>query len=384
MRTLYGQIFSKEGVFRRGSICIGEDGRIARILYEEKDGKQEEQEMVVQTETSEALYILPGLVDVHLHGCRGYDFCDGTEEAFEAITSYEKSCGVTALVPATMTLPEAELEQILKGAAEFVEKENSMKGICMEGPFIAKEKKGAQSEVYIQLPSVEKYHAWQELARGNIRQITVAPEIAGATEFIRKVSEETVVSIAHTDANYVQAKEAIEAGANHVTHLFNGMSGFGHREPGVAGAAFDEKDTYVELICDGEHVHPSMVRTAFRLYGAKRICMISDSMRATGMPDGEYTLGGQKVWVEGKQARLKTGNLAGSVCTLYECLQKVVLEMGVPLEEAVCACTLTPAASLGLEKVCGVLEEGMPADILLVDGELNLKQVIIGGRDLDK
>lgn len=380
-QTISGKIFCRDGVFRKGSIHIGEEGRIVRIAYENEGNAKPEKKggSIDKAADADESYILPGLVDIHLHGCKGYDFCDGTKEAFAAIATYEASCGVTSIVPATMTLPEEELEGILGRAGEFLQKEYTMKGICMEGPFIAKAKKGAQNETHIQMPSVEKYKKWQKLAQGYIRQITVAPEEEGATEFVRDVSKETVVSLAHTAATYEQAKSAIAAGANHVTHLFNGMSGMGHREPGVPGAAFEEKDVYVELICDGEHVHPSMVRAAFHLYGAERICMISDSMRATGMPDGEYSLGGQSVWVKDKQTRLAEGSLAGSVCTLYDCLKKAVSEIGVPLADAVRACTMTPAKSLGLTNVCGVLEEGLPADLLVVDDSLNLRQVIKDG-----
>lgn len=383
--TVSGKIFGEDGVFREGSIQIGEDGRIVSILYERAENEKREDKVDLSDKAVEAdLFILPGLVDIHLHGCNGFDFCDGTEEAFERIVSYEATCGITSIIPATMTLPEEELEQILVNAADFLQAERAVKGICMEGPFIAKAKKGAQNEAYIQLPTVEKYNKWQQLAQGNIRQITVAPELEGAREFIKEVSKETVVSLAHTAATYEEAKEAVKAGANHVTHLFNGMSGMGHREPGVPGAVFDEKGVFTELICDGEHVHPGMVRAAFALFGAERICMISDSMRATGMPDGEYTLGGQMVRVKDKQARLADGSLAGSVCTLFDCLKKTVLEMGVSLEDAVKACTITPAKALGLTKVCGVLKVGMPADILVIDKQLELKQVIKGGKILEK
>lgn len=371
-----GNIFGEDGRFHKGYIRV-EGNYIKELGREEvsEDLVLEEKETVLD---AQGLYVIPGLVDIHMHGCAGYDFCDGTPEAFEEIARYEAENGVTSIVPATMTLPKERLTQIIEAAGKYMSADSTViKGITMEGPFISEEKKGAQDAQYIASPDKELLAELQKLSQGRIRQVTVAPEVDGAAEFIGEVSGEMVVSVAHTTADYQQTLAAFEKGANHVTHLFNAMPPLNHREPGVIGAALDYKDVFVELVCDGEHVHPAVVRAAFQMFGADRICMISDSMRATGMPAGKYSLGGQPVWVKDGRAVLENGNLAASVCTLYDCLRKAVLKMGIPLEDAVKACTITPAKSLNLE--CGILKAEYVADIVLLDTNLNIKHVIKSG-----
>lgn len=374
-----GNIFGEDGRFHKGYIRV--EGNYIKELGREEGPEElvlEEQEMVLD---AQGLYVIPGLVDIHMHGCVGYDFCDGTPEAFEEIARYEAENGVTSIVPATMTLPKERLTQIIEAAGKYMSADSTViKGITMEGPFISEEKEGAQDAQYIASPDKELLAELQKLSRGRIRQVTVAPEVDGAAEFIGEVSGEMVVSVAHTTADYQQTMAAFEKGANHVTHLFNAMPPLNHREPGVIGAALDYKDVFVELICDGEHVHPAVVRAAFQMFGADRICMISDSMRATGMPAGEYSLGGQPVWVKDGRAVLENGNLAASVCTLYDCLRKAVLKMGIPLEDAVKACTITPAKSLNLDEDCGRLAVGYSADMLLLDADLKKKYVLKSGK----
>lgn len=333
------------------------------------------------------LYVIPGLVDIHLHGCAGYDFCEGTQEAFDAMAEYEVKHGVTSIVPATMTIGEAELMAIMESVGNYVlkrpaTKDSVIKGITMEGPFISKGKKGAQNEQYIREVNVELFRKLQKASGGMIKQVAVAPELNGAKAFIKELGSETIVSVAHTEADYEQVREAFACGANHVTHLYNAMLPFIHREPGVIGAAFDNKDVFVELICDGEHVHPAVVRATFQMFGAHRICMISDSMSATGMANGEYSLGGQKVYVEGRRAVLEDGNLAASVSNLYGCMKRAVQEMGIPLEEAILACTATPAKSLGLEQECGFIRVGGIADLLLLDEDLGIRCVMKAGKKI--
>lgn len=374
-----GNIFGEDGRFHKGYIRV-EGNYIKELGREEvsEDLVLEEKETVLD---AQGLYVIPGLVDIHMHGCAGYDFCDGTPEAFEEIARYEAENGVTSIVPATMTLPKERLTQIIEAAGKYMSADSTViKGITMEGPFISEEKKGAQDAQYIASPDKELLAELQKLSQGRIRQVTVAPEVDGAAEFIGEVSGEMVVSVAHTTADYQQTMVAFEKGANHVTHLFNAMPPLNHREPGVIGAALDYKDVFVELICDGEHVHPAVVRAAFQMFGADRICMISDSMRATGMPAGKYSLGGQPVWVQDGRAVLENGNLAASVCTLYDCLRKTVLKMGIPLEDAVKACTITPAKSLNLHEDCGRLAVGYSADMLLLDADLKKKYVLKSGK----
>lgn len=375
-----GWLFGEDGKFRQGNICV--DGDWISDINQDQDMEPKtcgkEQDFI----DAKGLYVIPGLVDIHLHGCAGYDFCDGTPEAFRAIVEYEVRSGVTSIVPATMTLAEEELLKVMEACGKYAGADTSIKGITMEGPFISVGKKGAQNELYIQKPDARLFHRLQDAGRGMIRQVTVAPEVPGAMEFIEEISKECVVSVAHTQAEYGITQEAFTAGADHVTHLYNAMPPMGHRDPGVIGAAFDNKEVFVELICDGEHVHPSVVRATFQMFGAERICMISDGMRATGMKDGTYLLGGQSVWVKGRRATLSDGNLAASVSTLFDCMRVAVLEMQVPLEKAVLSCTMTPARALKLDSQCGVLKTGRRADIVVFDELLNIRYVIKDGKKI--
>lgn len=371
-----GKIFGETGQFRWGSIVIGKD-KFEEIIYD-VPVVAGEADIVID---ASGLYVIPGMVDIHLHGCAGYDFCDGTREAFEGIAGYQVKNGVTTISPATMTLPAERLADIFKAAGEYCKKNDTViRGITMEGPFISEKKRGAQNLRFIHTPDVQLYRRMQELCDGLIRQVAVAPEEDEELHFIKEVSRETVVSVAHTSADFSLADKAFKAGATHVTHLYNAMPAFGHRAPGVVGAAFDNKDVFVELICDGVHIHPSVVRAVFELFGAERICMISDSMMATGMPDGEYCLGEQAVTVKGRKAILADGTIAGSVSNLYDCLRMAVLEMDIPLEKAILSCTQTPAKALGMENVCGSIKKGMPADCVLLDADLNIRTIIKNGQ----
>ena len=340
------------------------------------------------TEKEAQTYILPGLVDIHFHGCAGYDFCDGTTEALRAIASYEMTHGTTTICPATMTLSEEQLLGICAVAADAVETEvleadvplkDVLRGIYLEGPFISEEKKGAQNPAYIRTPDRRMLERLQQAAKGMIRMVAIAPETEGAMDCIRECRGDFRFSIAHTCADYETAKAAMEAGAHHVTHLYNAMPPFTHRKPGVIGAAAENEETRAELICDGIHIHPCVVKSTFKLFGAGRMILISDSMMATGMEDGEYALGGQPVIVKGNRALLKDGTIAGSATSLFGCM-RTAIQMGVPKEEAVRAATRNPAEAVGLEEECGMLLAGRRADILIADGEFVLLEVIKSGR----
>ena len=341
-------------------------------------------------------YAIPGLIDLHFHGCMGDDFCDGDKEAICRIAEYEASVGVTAIAPATMTLPVEELERILKTAAEYkkeyedstkTEKENDKKradfvGINMEGPFISPVKKGAQDERNIIPCNEEVAQRFLDASDNLVKFLGIAPEESeNAVPFIKNMKNKVNISLAHTNASYEAAKAALDAGANHIVHLFNAMTGFTHREPGVVGAASDSEHAMSEIICDGVHIHPSMVRAVFKMMGAQRMIFISDSMRATGMPDGQYTLGGLDVKVRGNRATLVSdGALAGSVTNLADCMRTAVTQMGIPLETAVACATKNPAISLGIYEERGSISIGKKADILLLDQDLTLKKVIKNGQ----
>lgn len=369
-----GIVFGGDGSFWNRNIEI-EDGAFSRVC----DTPLEETGQEVLD--AAGLYVIPGLVDIHFHGCAGVDFCDGTREALDVITQYEMEQGVTAITPATMTLSRERLTRIFQTAAGYENRSGSrILGFNMEGPFVSMAKKGAQNGAYIHQPDVDFFREMQELSGGRIRQVALAPEEDTELAFTREISKDTVVSVAHTTADYDTAMEAFKAGARHVTHLYNAMPNFSNRAPGVVGAAFDRKDVCVELICDGIHIHPSVVRATFAMFGPERIAMISDSMMATGLSDGEYALGGQPVRVRGRLATLKDGTIAGSASNLMDCLRVAVKEMGIPLADAVRSCTQTPARSVGIGGQCGSIEDGRCADAVLLDGELRIVQVICRGK----
>ena len=358
--------FQEDGSFPKRDIKI-KQGRFSR----EGDG---------EVLDAEGLYAIPGLIDLHFHGCVGYDFCDGTPEALRAITRYQRAAGITAICPATMTYPEEKLAAICANAAAWNEDGAALVGIHLEGPFLSAAKKGAQNGAWLRDPDVSFFWRLQEKAAGKIRLLDIAPELPGATDLIRRVSGCVSVSLAHTEANYETAVRAFQSGACHVTHLYNAMPPFLHRSPGVVGAAIDTPQCRVELICDGVHVHPSVVRATFQMFGDDRVILISDSMMATGLPDGSYMLGGQPVSVHGNRCTLADGTIAGSASNLMECLRTAVLKMNVPLGSAVKAATVNPAKALGIFSTYGSLAIGKRADLLLLDPSLRLVQVVQGGR----
>ncbi len=327
------------------------------------------------------LYAIPGLVDIHSHGAVGHDFCDGTHESIDAITRYEASRGVTAWCGTTMTFPEEKLAGIMQCAAEHVDADDAaaLVGINMEGPFISPEKVGAQNPAYVQRCDAEMFRRLQQAAGGKIKLVDIAPEEPGALEFIDEMHGDVRISVAHTCADYDQAAEAFRRGAAHVTHLYNAMPGLHHRAPGVIPAAL-EAGAMPEIIADGVHIHPAMVRLAFSLFGANRMILISDSMEAAGMPDGEYSLGGQAVVKKGPHATLHDGTLAGSATDLMGCMRVAITEMGLPIEAAVRAATENPACALGVFDERGSLDAGKIADIVLLDADLNIKGVVLRGK----
>lgn len=375
----------------RNALVYGEDKTFSRLDIRIEDDvfteicpslAPSENESVLD---ADGLYAIPGLIDIHFHGCMGHDFCDGTVEAIDAITRYEASCGVTSVCPATMTVSPESLVQVMDAARTYNESparpgQASLVGINMEGPFISEAKKGAQAAEHIRLCDEALFCSLQERSGGLIKLVDIAPENEGAMEFIDALHDKVTISLAHTTADYQTAKEAYDRGARHATHLYNAMPPFTHRAPGVVGAAFDSPHCRAELICDGVHIHPSVVRATFQLFGDDRMILISDSMRAAGMEDGQYTLGGQDVAVKGKYATLVSdGALAGSVTNLMDCMRTAVKEMQIPLESAIACATMNPAKAIGIYDRYGSISTGKIANLVLLDQDLNLRQVIIHG-----
>ncbi|MDO4303528.1 MAG: N-acetylglucosamine-6-phosphate deacetylase [Bacillota bacterium] len=366
-------------IIRNGLVFEPEGGFTAREIYVDQNHIICESPPPGDHEIIDAagMYVIPGLVDIHIHGAVGADFSDGDVEGLFRIARYLKSQGVTSFCPTSMTLPEEQLVKSFRTLEKLLKADGIARpvGINMEGPFLAKAKKGAQKSTYLMEPDIDMFRRLQNASGGRIRLVTIAPELAGATKFIRELKNEVTLSLGHTSADYDQAAAGFEAGAGHVTHLFNAMEPFLHRNPGLIGAAAERKDVYAELICDGIHVHPSAVRGAFALFGADRMILISDAMRAAGMEDGSYELGGQPVKKEGAYAALADGTLAGSVTNLADSLRNAV-EFGIPLTDALKAVTVNPARSIGLEGQIGQIRPGAEADIILMDRDMNFKRVI--------
>lgn len=374
MRYENGWIFA-DGRFVRGGFSV-ENGRFAHVL-EDVPGPAED---------LDGALVIPGLVDIHVHGCAGADFSDGDYAGLVRMARHLARRGVTSFAPASMTLPYDALDKAFHAAArlrrEGLADGARLMGIQMEGPFLSREKRGSQNPAYLRLPDWDRFLRLYDAAEGLLRIVDVAPELPGAVEFTRRASEKCRVSVAHTAAGYDQAAAVFDAGATHLTHLFNAMSGIHHRHPGPIGAASERENVTAELICDGIHVHPSAVRMAFRLFPG-RICLISDALRCCGMADGSYSLGGQEILLSGGVARLTGGTIAGSAADLYQCMRRAV-SFGIPREQAVWAVTALPARVIGRESETGAIADGRAADFVICGGELEPEAVYLGGKRLEQ
>lgn len=362
-----GQVFQEDGTYRKQDIYI-EDHKIVSSREEVTEAK------VID---ARGLKVIPGLIDIHSHGAVGCDFSDGSVTGLKKILRYQKACGVTSFCPTTMTLPAKKLLQVMESAfmAGAEEDQAAIAGINMEGPFLDPAKRGAHREEFIVPPDVDLFRKCQEACKGKIRLVTLAPNVKGADRFLEEVKGEVTVSLGHTDADYENAKSAFDRGASHVTHLYNAMAPFRHRTPGLVGAAFDSPHVMAELIADGIHVHPSVVRSTFAMFGRDRVILISDSTMAAGMEDGMYRLGGQDVTVRRGKAQLADGTIAGSAVNLFECMKRAV-RFGIKEEDAILASTVNPAKRIGIFDKVGSITPGKKADLLLLDQELNLLQVL--------
>lgn len=310
--------------------------------------------------------VIPGLIDVHTHGCIGMDTMDAD---FEEMCKFYGKNGTTSFLPTTMTMDYDSLLKVSNAKTDF--EGAQILGFHFEGPFISLKHKGAQNEKFIKNPSIEDFKMFK-----NVKMITLAPELEGSMEFIKAITPDCVASIGHTDCDYETALTAIENGANCLTHTYNAMPPIHHRNPGPIGAAF-EKHIYAQLICDGVHISKTIVLATYKLFGADRLTLISDSIRSAGLPDGEYESGGLKVILKDGVARLESGKFAGSSATLLDCV-KTAVKFGIPFDDAVKMASQTPAEMLGINK--GKIAEGFDADLLILDDELNLETVIIGGK----
>lgn len=380
-------------IIQNGLIFRGKTGFVRDTLYIQ-DGRFAETADGTVIDAA-GCYVIPGLVDIHFHGAVGRDLCDADPEAIAAIAEYEQANGITSICPATMTLSADRLLQICRNAALYhrnhcaasqdtLRSDTSQRpggarlmGLHLEGPFIAPEKKGAQNPEYIIPPSIELLETLLEESCGLVKLITIAPEISPAMAFIPKAIRRGIhVSVGHTTCDYDTAAQAFALGADHLTHTCNAMPPLSHRAPGPIGAGYMSANVMAEVICDGIHVHPAMVKGLLQLFGEDRVVFISDSMRAAGMPDGVYDLGGLSVHVSDACARLADGTIAGSISNLMQCVRQAV-SMGIPLETAITCSTINPARSIGIDRQVGSLDVGKYADCVLLDRDtLEIRQVI--------
>ena len=376
MRYENARVFGPDFRFHPGGFSV-ENSRFSRVLVEESGDAIDLGGAIV----------IPGLIDIHNHGNSGHDFSDGDAAGLRSIARYLAQNGVTSFAPASMSLPEEQLRAAYETAAALAEEQpeglSVLRGIHMEGPFLSEKKRGAQNGDYLVAPNYEMFCRLNQAAKGLVKIADVAPELPGALDYIERVSKVCTASIAHTEANYTEAKAAIVAGARHITHLFNAMPPLLHRAPGVIGAAAESPEVMAELICDGVHVHESAVRAAFAMFGEKRLCLISDALSCCGMPAGEYMLGGQRIVLEGTVARLADApdTLAGSANNLFG-IFSIALSFGIPAEAAVRMASYNSACVLGVDHEVGKIDNGMRADFLVLNGDFSLRRVFLAGREV--
>ena len=376
-------------MFYRNAMIYGPDFRFHPGAFEVVDGMfaQVFPEKVPEDAVDlKGALVIPGLIDVHSHGNSNADFSDGDYEGLKKMARYYASCGVTSFAPASMTLPYDVLEKAFATARAVADEPQEgaarLMGIQMEGPYFSYKKRGAQNPDYLKEPDFEGFKKLYDGCGGLIRIVDVAPELPGAAEFTEKASKLCTVSVAHTDSDYDHAKAVFDAGATHVTHLYNAMPPISHRNPGVIPAAVENPNVRAELICDGYHIHPAAVRLAFSMFGGERMVLVSDSGRCAGMPEGsKFELGGQDAWLRGGVARLADGTIACSAASLWQCLVNAV-RFGVKEEDAVRAATYNPACAISAQAQIGSIEEGKFADFLVCAPDYSTKTVYLSGKAL--
>ncbi|WP_223701208.1 N-acetylglucosamine-6-phosphate deacetylase [Sutcliffiella deserti] len=368
-------VYEETEVIKNGYVLV-KDGIIDRVGWMKDLADLAEESYPRYNFSSQPNFsLVPGFIDIHIHGAGGADMMDSTPDALRKMTSILPQEGITSLLATTITQEEKEISNSLANVVKFMKSqprlgEAEILGVHLEGPFISPKKAGAQPVSHIQHPSQKLFERWQTIADGNIKVVTMAPEEQGGLEFIKHaVSQGVVVSIGHSDATFETVEQAVTLGASHVTHLYNQMRGLHHREPGVVGAALSINDIYVEIICDGIHVHPQVVKATYNAKGSEKMILITDSMRAKWLEDGNYDLGGQEVTVTSNTALLKDGTLAGSVLKMDEALRNFLDFTGASLLEGIKVASENPAKRLGVFNRKGSIRVGKDADFIILDNK---------------
>lgn len=370
------RIYCGDFQFRMGAFEV-KDGKFGEILPEN---------VPADAVDLQGATVIPGLVEVHSHGAAGADFSDGDYEGLKAMAAYYAACGVTSFAPASMTLPYDVLAKAFGNAKRLVQENipglSVLRGIQMEGPYFSYKKRGAQNADYLKDPDFEGFQALYHGCDGLIRIVDVAPELPGAAEFVSKAKDLCTVSVAHTDSDYQHAKAVFDAGATHLTHLYNAMPPIHHRDPGVIPAASENPNVRAELICDGHHIHPASVRLAFAMFPG-RMVLVSDSGRCAGREEGyQFDLGGQMAEIRGGVAKLVgTDTIACSAANLWQCLTNV-LSWGISEEEAIRAATYNPACAIGADDIVGSIETGKQADFLVCSADYSQRRVFLAGNEI--
>lgn len=325
-------------------------------------------------------YLTPGFIDIHIHGSGGSDTMEGNREVLENISKTIAKHGVTGFLPTTMTMDDNSIKRALNNIKECKKEGLSGArplGVHMEGPFINKEYKGAQAAENIKKPELELLRDYLDI----IKIVTLAPEKEGAEMVIKKLSDRGIVSsVAHSSATYENIIEAKNWGLSHASHLFNAMTGLHHRRPGIVGAVLSENIT-AELIADFIHINPVVLKLVTQAKNLEEIILVTDAMEAGGLEDGEYSLGGQKVYVENAKAKLKDGTIAGSVLTMDKAIKNMIKATGLPINKVVNMATLNPARKLRMDHQIGRIKKGFKADLVLLDRDFNVKKVYINGKE---